>query len=201
MSRSKPVVLMLLPALDYDPTESAVIWDALAAAGIDLQFATPSGEPAYADSRLADESFSVLSPVLMTKPESVSVYRRMTEDPHFRKTRPYEAVDLDNVEGLFIPGRHAKAVRTMLESSVAQQIAVSAFARDLPVGRAVTPGLFGVTSGLRARSTSLARTTRGLASSRQSAPISRLISWVDTMTCVTASRAHPRGNTVRSDNR
>ena len=41
MSRSKPVVLMLLPALDYDPTESAVIWDGLVKAGIDVQFATP----------------------------------------------------------------------------------------------------------------------------------------------------------------
>jgi putative intracellular protease/amidase len=70
MSRSKPVVLMLLPALDYDPTESAVIWDALTAAGIDVQFATPYGKPAYADSRLVNEGFSVLSPVLMTKPDS-----------------------------------------------------------------------------------------------------------------------------------
>jgi putative intracellular protease/amidase len=134
MSQPKPVVLMLLPALDYDPTESAVIWDALTASGIDVQFTTPSGEPAYADSRLVDEGFSVLSPILMTKPESVSVYRRMTEDPRFKKPCAYEAVDVDKVKGLFIPGGHAKGVRTMLESPMAQQITVSAFGRDLPVG-------------------------------------------------------------------
>jgi putative intracellular protease/amidase len=134
MSPSKPVVLMLLPALDYDPTESAVIWDGLAKAGIDVQFATPSGEPAYADSRLVDGGFSVLSPVLMTKPESLSAYRRMTEDPRFRHPCAYDAVDLDDVDGLFLPGGHAKGVRTLLESSVAQQIAVSAFAQNLPVG-------------------------------------------------------------------
>lgn len=134
MSRSKPVVLMLLPALDYDPTESAVIWDGLVKAGIDVQFATPDGEPAYADSRLVNEGFSVLSPVLMTKPDSLSAYRRMSDDPLFARPSAYDAVNLDDVEGLFIPGGHAKGVRTLLESAVAQQIAVSAFARDLPVG-------------------------------------------------------------------
>jgi hypothetical protein len=108
MSRSKPVVLMLLPAKDYDPTESAVIWDGLTTAGIDVQFATPDGEPAYADSRLVDEGFSVLSPVLMTKSDSLSAYRRMTGDPLFAKPSAYQAVDLDQIDGLFIPGGHAK---------------------------------------------------------------------------------------------
>ncbi|MUL67857.1 hypothetical protein BOO86_25525 [Mycobacterium sp. CBMA 234] len=133
MSRSNPVVLMLLPAMDYDPTESAVIWDALTAAGIDVQFATPDGESAYADSRLVDEGFSVLSPVLMTRPNDLSAYRRMTDDPRFVQPLAYDAVNLDNVDGLFIPGGHAKGVRSLLESSVAQDIAVSAFARNLPV--------------------------------------------------------------------
>ncbi|MUM36019.1 hypothetical protein FZI93_32505, partial [Mycobacterium sp. CBMA361] len=124
---------MLLPAMDYDPTESAVIWDALTAAGIDVQFATPDGESAYADSRLVDEGFSVLSPVLMTRPNALSAYRRMTDDPLFVQPFAYDAVNLDNVDGLFIPGGHAKGVRSLLESSVAQDIAVSAFARNLPV--------------------------------------------------------------------
>lgn len=134
MSRSKPIVLMLLPALDYDPTESAVIWDALTAAGIDVQFATPDGAPAYADTRLVDEGFSVLSPILMTRPDPLSAYRRMTSDPVFAQPLSYEAVNLDVVDGIFIPGGHAKGVRSLLESSAAQAISTSAFARNLPVG-------------------------------------------------------------------
>jgi len=40
MTDARPVVVMLLPASDYDPTESAVIWDRLiASAYADL----PSG--------------------------------------------------------------------------------------------------------------------------------------------------------------
>lgn len=134
MSRSKPVVLMLLPAMDYDPTESAVVWDCLTTAGIDVQFATPSGEPAYADPRLVDDGFSVLSPVLMTRPDCLSAYRRMTEDPMFARPSTYETVDLGKVDGLFVPGGHAKGVRSLLESSVAQEVARSAFSRNLPVG-------------------------------------------------------------------
>ncbi|MDR3662661.1 MAG: type 1 glutamine amidotransferase domain-containing protein [Mycobacterium sp.] len=134
MSQSKPVVLMLLPAMDYDPTESAVIWDGLTAAGIVVQFATPDGAPAYADSRLVNEGFSVLSPVLMTRSDALSAYRRMTADPLFAQPCDYEAVDLDVVDGLFIPGGHAKGVRSLLESATAQGIVTSAFARNLPVG-------------------------------------------------------------------
>ncbi|MEZ0050204.1 putative intracellular protease/amidase [Mycobacterium sp. MAA66] len=134
MSRSKPVVLMLLPAMDYDPTESAVIWDGLTTAGVEVQFATPGGEPAYADSRLVDEGFSVLSPVLMTRPDALSAYRRMTDDPLFARPHAYDGIDIDEIDGLFIPGGHAKGVRSLLESTVAQQVAVSVFDRNLPVG-------------------------------------------------------------------
>ena len=38
-------VLMPLPACDFDPTEAAVSWQVLSAAGHDVVFATPSGQP------------------------------------------------------------------------------------------------------------------------------------------------------------
>src|ERR1700722_17462794 len=42
-------VLMPLPACDFDPTEVAVTWQMLSAAGHDVVFATPSGQPGRAD--------------------------------------------------------------------------------------------------------------------------------------------------------
>ena len=125
---------MLLPALDYDPTESAVIWDGLTASGVDVRFATPDGQPAYADQRLVDKGFSVLSPLLMTRPESLRAYKRMVNDAHFAKPATYADVDIDETDGIFVPGGHAKGVRSLLESSEAQAIAVTAMARDMPVG-------------------------------------------------------------------
>jgi putative intracellular protease/amidase len=134
MNESRPVVVMLLPALDYDPTESAVVWDGLAASGVDVRFATPSGELAYADARLVDKGFSVLSPLLMTRPESLKSYKRMINDAHFAKPCTYDDVDIDKADGLFVPGGHAKGVRTLLESAAAQTLAATAMSRDIAVG-------------------------------------------------------------------
>jgi len=134
MSESRPEVVMLLPAVDYDPTESAVIWHALTASGVDVRFATPDGEPAYADARLVDKGFSVLSPVLMTRPDPLRAYRRMINDQHFVKPSSYEGVDIDNANGVFVPGGHAKGVRTLLESSAAQTLTTTAMTRNIPVG-------------------------------------------------------------------
>jgi putative intracellular protease/amidase len=134
MNQATPVVVMLLPALDYDPTESAVIWDDLTTSGVDVRFATPNGEPAYADARLVDKGFSVLSPLLMTRPQSLTAYKRMVSDAPFAKPCTYDDVDIGNVDGLFVPGGHAKGVRTLLESSAAQALAATAMSRDVPVG-------------------------------------------------------------------
>jgi putative intracellular protease/amidase len=134
MNDVRQAVVMLLPAGDYDPTESAVVWDALTAAGIDVCFATPNGRPAYADARLVDKGFSVLSPVLMTKDHSLGAYRRMVGDAQFANPLAYADVDIAPAGGLFIPGGHAKGVRTLLESSAAQAIAVNAMTAGIPVG-------------------------------------------------------------------
>jgi putative intracellular protease/amidase len=134
VTENRPAVVMLLPAVDYDPTESAVIWDALTASGVDVQFATPSGRPAYADARLVDRGFSVLSPVLMTRPDPLKAYRRMVDDARFNKPGSYDDVDVDAVDGVFVPGGHAKGVRSLLESPAAQAIAATAMARNLSVG-------------------------------------------------------------------
>jgi len=134
MTDARPVVVMLLPASDYDPTESAVIWDRLFASGADVRFATPDGKSACADARLVDKGFSVLSPVLMTRQASLNAYRRMADDPQFGKPCTYDDVDVEKVDGVFIPGGHAKGVRTLFESSAAQAIAATAMSRDIPVG-------------------------------------------------------------------
>ena len=42
-------VLMPIPARDFDPTEVAVTWQVLSAAGHRVVFTTPSGQPGVAD--------------------------------------------------------------------------------------------------------------------------------------------------------
>jgi putative intracellular protease/amidase len=58
----------------------------------------------------------------------------MIDDAHFATPCTYEDVDIDKADGLFVPGGHAKGVRTLLESSAAQSLAATAMTRDIPVG-------------------------------------------------------------------
>ena len=128
------MILMLLPEVDYDPTESGVPWAALRAAGADVVFATPGGAPAFADERLVERGFGPLSRVLMTRRPDLESYRRMTEDPAFRSPLRYEDVDPAAVDALVVPGGHAPGMRTMLESPAAQAVVREAFRAEKPVG-------------------------------------------------------------------
>ncbi len=133
LTKGAPMILILLPTSDYDPTESSVPWQAMHRAGIDVCFATPSGLPAYADSRLVDIGFGPLNPLLMTREPDLDSYRQMIEDTAFRKPLSYADVDPSQFEGLLIPGGHAKGMRSVLESTQAQQIALHFFKADKPV--------------------------------------------------------------------
>lgn len=128
------MILMLLPEVDYDPTESAVPWAALKEAGFDVGFATPEGAPAFADERLVERGFGPLSPVLMTRQPDLERYHRMTSDPAFRSPLRYDDADSAEVHGVLVPGGHAPGMKTMLESPGAQEIVRSAFAAGKPVG-------------------------------------------------------------------
>ncbi|RDI68200.1 type 1 glutamine amidotransferase domain-containing protein [Nocardia pseudobrasiliensis] len=58
------MIVFLLPDSEYDPTEAAVPWATLSDAGIEVRFATPTGEPAYADPRLTERGFSLRDMIL-----------------------------------------------------------------------------------------------------------------------------------------
>jgi len=126
-------VLMLLPAQDYDPTESAVPWGALRAAGHEVIFATPRGDPAYADERLVRTGFGPLNALLMTRSEDLTSYARMIRDPAFRQPLAYAALAGAEYDALLVPGGHAQGVKTLLESELAQAAVVDAFKAHKPV--------------------------------------------------------------------
>ena len=128
------MIVILLPSGGFDPSECAVPWRAVVRAGYDVQFATPDGSVSAADRRLTDDGFSVLNPVLMTKPDGLAAYAEMIASPAFQSPVAHADVQLSQGDALLIPGGHEKGVRTLMESAAAQGVAVDAFRRDLPVG-------------------------------------------------------------------
>jgi len=128
------MITFLLPSKDYDPTESAIIWEALAKNDFQVQFATPDGKIAHADPRLTDIGFGLLSPILMTRSAALKSYKAMSASHAFNHPVSYDDVNLGNSQGIFVPGGHAQGVKTLLESGSAQGIVVDAFKKNLPVG-------------------------------------------------------------------
>ena len=127
-------VLTLLPRYDYDPTEAAVPWAALQAAGHRVLFATPDGHPAYADRLLTEIGFGLLTPLLMTAPHALARYQAMLEDADFRQPIRHDAWSEVAFDGLLIPGGHAPGVKSLLDSAPAQACVQAAFKNDRVVG-------------------------------------------------------------------
>ncbi|GLQ33585.1 type 1 glutamine amidotransferase domain-containing protein [Litoribrevibacter albus] len=130
------MILILLPDSDYDPTESAVPWQALINAGFEVCFATPSGKVAYADKRLTELGFGVLSTFFMTRKRDIDSYQKMALSESFNRPLKLSDLTLDghlNVEGILVPGGHAQGMKTLLESAHAQTLITDAFKKDIPV--------------------------------------------------------------------
>ncbi|MBL4873977.1 MAG: DJ-1/PfpI family protein [Rhodobacteraceae bacterium] len=128
-------VLIATSTTDFDPTEVAVPWKILKAAGVDVRFATDTGLAGYADKRMLDgNKFYLLKPVLIADKSARVAYGEMRVDPAFKTPISYDEIKVTDYDGLLLPGGHSKGVIPYLESRDLQNAIVGFFSRDLPVG-------------------------------------------------------------------
>jgi putative intracellular protease/amidase len=141
-------VLMPLPAADFDPTEAAVSWQVLSAAGHDVVFATPSGQPGRADDLMVTgrgldpwgaipglRRCAVVGRMLRADAEGRRAYAALVGDEAFRSPMHWGAARRSRYDALVLPGGHrARGMRPYLESPEVQQMAVDAFRAAKPVG-------------------------------------------------------------------
>jgi putative intracellular protease/amidase len=141
-------VLMPLPATDFDPTEVAVSWQVLSAAGHDVVFATPSGQPAAADDIMVTgrgldpwggvpglRRLTVVGRFLRANADARQAYARLLDDDAFCAPLHWGAARRRRYDALVLPGGHrARGMRPYLESPEVQQMVVDAFRAEKPVG-------------------------------------------------------------------
>ncbi len=128
-------VLILLPDRDFDPSEAAIPWRELTDRGHEVRFATPSGRMAQADPRmLRGNGLGPFKHLLMADANARAAFATMARSDAFQAPLRHEDVRIEAIDGLLLPGGHAKGMRPYLESATAQGIVASAFARDIPVG-------------------------------------------------------------------
>jgi putative intracellular protease/amidase len=141
-------VLMPLPATDFDPTEVAVTWRVLTAAGHHVVFATPSGQPGQADDLMVTgrgldpwgaipgvRRLTVVGRVLRANTDARRAYAALAHDGGFGSPQHWGAARRSDYDALVLAGGHrARGMRPYLESPEVQQMAVDAFRAGKPVG-------------------------------------------------------------------
>ncbi len=157
-------VLMPLPACDFDPTEVAVSWQVLAAAGHVIRFATPSGQPSRADDLMVTgqgldpwgavpglRRLTLVGRALRADAGARRAYTSLLHDDGFAAPLHWGAAKRSVYDALLLPGGHrARGMRAYLESPEVQQMAIDSFRAAKPVAaichgvlvaaRAVDPG-------------------------------------------------------------
>ena len=140
-------VLIVLPARDYDPSEVAVSWQVLRAAGHRVSFATPDGAPAAADPlMLSGEGLDLwgflplarrlkaVGLVLRANDDARRAHAAMLRDGPFAAPTRYGDLRVADYAGLVLPGGHrARGMRSYLEDPVLQRFVGAFFDSGKPV--------------------------------------------------------------------
>jgi len=140
-------LLIPLPRRDYDPSEVAVSWQILRAAGHEVTFATPDGRPAQADTLMLSgrgldpwgwipglDRLRLVGLLLRANRDARRAHAAMQRDAAFRAPLRWDALDAMAFDGLLLPGGHrARGMREYLESPRLQALVAACFAADKPV--------------------------------------------------------------------
>jgi len=139
---------MPLPRTGFDPTESAVPWRDLVAAGHDVVFATPEADKAEADDRmLTGEGLGWPRPLLVAPRGAIASYRDMAQSSEFASPLTYAELNEESFDAIVLPGGHAPGMKPFLESEEVQDCV----ARHMVSGHIVAAICHGVLVVARSR--------------------------------------------------
>jgi putative intracellular protease/amidase len=142
------LVLLPLPELDFDPTEVAVSWRVLTALGHEVIFATPEGKLGAADDIMVTgrgldpwgavpllRNVGLVGRALRANADGRRAYAELQRHPSFLAPLRWNDLGAAEFDGILLPGGHrARGMRAYLESALVQELVVSFFAADKPVG-------------------------------------------------------------------
>jgi putative intracellular protease/amidase len=142
------LVLLPLPALDFDPTEVAVSWQVLKRRGHDVVFATPEGQPGQADDIMITgrgldpwggipivRNVPLVGRVLRANADGRRAYDELQHEPSFLAPLHWPDLGARAFDGILLPGGHrARGMRQYLESAVLGELVADFFTADKPVG-------------------------------------------------------------------
>jgi putative intracellular protease/amidase len=125
-------VLIPLPDRDFDTTEVAVPWQALTSNGHTITFATERGDTApQCDPLLLS---GVVFGRLGARRDAVEAYAQLTEAGEYRAPVSWQDIDVEDFDGMLLPGGHAPGMRQYLGSTSLQDRVAKFWTTRRPVG-------------------------------------------------------------------
>lgn len=119
---SQPKVCIPIPHQDFDPSEVAVTWHELSQSSISVTFFTPDGQQGSADSRMVTgKGLGPLKPLLVADSNALNNYRKLLSSHEFTHPKPWNEINVNDFDGIVLPGGHAKGMIPYLESEILQK--------------------------------------------------------------------------------
>ena len=110
-------VLFALPDRGFDPTEAAVAWRILNAAGMEIAFATETGRAGVCDT-LTLMGPPIFAKILAAQPAGVRSFYQMEPTEPFQSPITHDDIVPDDYDALILPGGHAAETKPYLELSL-----------------------------------------------------------------------------------
>jgi len=127
-------VLLPMPTLGFDPSEVAIPWKLLSKKDIKVVFATPEGTKSSTDIRmLTGKDLGIWKSLLRARKDAVNAYNEMIVTEPFCNPIKYSEINIDDYDGILLPGGHDKPVKEFLESNILQKTVVDFFHADKKV--------------------------------------------------------------------
>ncbi len=163
-------IIIPIPNRDFDPSEVAVTWKILRAAGYEIDFATEDGQRGYADPLMISgagldpwgwipglRQVRCLGLLLRADRYGRQAYRELQQDPHFLQPKRYRDLVVDHYDAMVLPGGHAKGMRQYLDNATLQAFVADFFESVSPTGHGRPVGA--ICHGVLLAARSLSRTT------------------------------------------
>lgn len=143
-----PKVLIPIPDLDFDPSETAIPWYYLTKAGFEIVFATKSGKAGRCDQIMLDgigldiwgnipfiKNLVLIGRILRANSEAREKYANMSKSKEFQSPISWNEIKNHEFDGVFIPGGHrARGMRDFLESDTLQSFLRDFIKTNRPIG-------------------------------------------------------------------
>ena len=123
-------VLVPLPDTDFDPTETAVPWRLLRAAGHAVEFATEAGRVPRCDPLLLT---GVVFGKLGADPPAIADYHAMQTSAEYVAPLRWSEIEPERYDALLLPGGHAQGMTQYLGSALLHERIAAFAALDRPI--------------------------------------------------------------------